>query len=174
MHERVTALYFLVAMFLPMLVHSEDEQVCSDFEVYHQLDFWVGEWEVVDRQGALQGHNRIEKILNGCVVFENWTSANGSEGKSWFYLDPVNQSWKQVWVTEQGNQPGGTKEKLLIESFAGGAVRFQGKVLYGEVFMYDRTTLTPMENGYVEQHIQVSKDGDTWEDGWIGIYRPVK
>lgn len=36
-----------------------------------QFDFWVGEWDVIVK-GKPAGVNRIEKILNGCVLQENW------------------------------------------------------------------------------------------------------
>src|ERR1051325_1609374 len=40
---------------------------CSSAE-YRQLDFWVGDWDVYDDKGVLQGHNLVQKILGGCAL----------------------------------------------------------------------------------------------------------
>lgn len=43
---------------------------CSGPE-YASMDFWIGTWNVVNGRGELEGHNRIEKVLNGCAIIEN-------------------------------------------------------------------------------------------------------
>src|SRR5205085_5637240 len=97
---------------------------CDQNPTYHKLDFWVGEWDVFDfKSGQQDGGNRIEKILKGCAIIENWTEAmDGSEGKSLFYVQRATGQWKQVWVEESG----GMKEKSLQDSYTGEGVRFQG------------------------------------------------
>jgi hypothetical protein len=41
---------------------------------HHQLDFWVGEWQVFDTQtNTLLAFDRVEKQYEGCVVIENLT-----------------------------------------------------------------------------------------------------
>src|SRR5712692_8138415 len=45
---------------------------------YRQLDFWVGEWEVRGPLGRHLGDSRVQQILRDCVVFENWSGADGS------------------------------------------------------------------------------------------------
>jgi hypothetical protein len=55
---------------------------------YHQLDFWVGTWDVTSASGEKLGTNRIERILKGCAVQENWSESDGAEGKSLFYYAP--------------------------------------------------------------------------------------
>ena len=71
---------------------------CDD-QAFAQLDFWVGEWEVFDEVGNPQGTNRIEKVLDGCAIFEHWKDVGGNEGKSLFSYDVAAGYWKQVWVT---------------------------------------------------------------------------
>jgi hypothetical protein len=44
----------------------------SELPAAHQLDFWIGEWDVVDAEGEAQGFNRIESTPGGCVVTEHW------------------------------------------------------------------------------------------------------
>lgn len=145
---------------------------CDDLDGFHELDFWVGEWNVYSPDDRLQGRNRIEKVLGGCAVVESWTATGGGEGRSLFYYNRFTDTWKQVWVTGLATVPGGVKEKTLVERLDGGAVRFQGQIVRPDGSTYlDRTTLTPLEDGRVEQRIQVSMDdGETWTDGWVGYY----
>ena len=143
---------------------------CSSDSVFHVLDFWVGDWNVVDSTGAKLGTNRIEKILDGCAIAESWRETDG-EGRSLFYYVPSQRLWKQVWVTPQTLVPGGVKEKHLIAQ-SKETVRFQGEIVGprgGRVI--DRTTLSTMSGGRVRQVIEISRDGGTtWRTTFDGIY----
>lgn len=147
---------------------------CDEVEAYHDLDFWVGEWDVYVGEQKV-GSNRIEKILAGCAVEERWAGARGSEGRSLFYYRPVDETWNQVWVTDHATRTAGLKEKTLVERFEDGGVRFQGRVPLpdgGEAL--DRTTLTPRADGTVRQVIEVSRDeGETWRTLFDAVYRPT-
>jgi hypothetical protein len=138
---------------------------------YHALDFWLGEWEVRDPAGSLEGTNRIAADLSGCAVRESWTDAKGVRGESTFFYDRAARRWKQVWITEDGDW----KEKAQVES-PPGSVRFQGELPRpngGTVL--DRTTLTLLDDGRVRQRIEQSRDGGkTWPASWEGLYaRPA-
>jgi len=138
---------------------------------HRELDFWLGEWEVF-ADGKLDGTNRIEKILNGAALIENWHDADGHEGKSWFYFYRPENRWKQVWVTDLG----GVKEKALADLLPGGAVRFRGEIpLRAGGKILDQTTLTPLADGTVRQVIEQSADnGRTWKVVYDAIYRRKK
>lgn len=147
------------------------QAACAEDPAYAVLDFWVGEWEVL-ADGARVGSNRIEKVLSGCAILEHWRSARGSEGKSLFYRVPVEDAWKQVWVTETPFRPGGVKEKALVERTDDGGTVFVGEVTTaaGEVVL-DRTKLIPLEDGRVRQLIEYSQDdGATWHPIFDAIY----
>ncbi len=80
-----------------------------------------------------------------------------------------------MWVTENATVPGGVKEKRLIERLEDGSVRFQGEIPMenGEGYL-DRTTLTPLPDGRVRQHIEVSTDrGAAWRTTFDAVYVPV-
>ena len=140
----------------------------------HQLDFWLGDWEVYDaKTHQRDGHNHIEKLLKGAVVMENWSDANGSAGKSWFYYYRPEKRWKQVWVTDTGF----VKEKALVEAYPDGGVRFRGVIPKSDGgTVVDQTTLTPLPGGRVRQQIEWSQDGGkTFETVYDAIYeRPAK
>jgi hypothetical protein len=129
----------------------EAPSISCDGPAAHRLDFWLGEWEVRDPAGRLEGRNVVTRALRGCAIEERWTDAGGSKGESLFWLDPATRLWRQTWVTESGT----TKEK--IEKAGGAAIVFEGE--------RDRTILTPIAGG-VSQVIE-TRAGQRWE----GIYR---
>jgi len=162
----------VLALSVVPLIAQQTARSCQNVPGYQELNFWVGDWEVVDAEGVVQGSNVIEKTLDGCAVMEHWTGAEGSQGKSLFYYDNHLETWKQVWITDAAAMPGGMKEKTLVERLEGGAVRFQGTIrLEGRGSYLDRTTLTPLVDGRVRQTIESSRDfGNTWQTGFDAIY----
>lgn len=69
---------------------------------YREFDFWVGNWDVKNPKGQLVGHNKVEIILDSCVVMENWQGLQGGSGKSFNYRDSQDGKWHQLWVSSQG------------------------------------------------------------------------
>ena len=78
-----------------------DRAPCSTPE-HHQFDFWIGEWNVITEDGRQAGANRIERILDGCVLQENWTGANGMRGQSFNIYSAADGKWHQTWVDTTG------------------------------------------------------------------------
>ncbi len=135
---------------------------------HHELDFWLGDWEVF-ADGRLDGTDRVERVLAGAAIVENWHDSDGHEGKSWFYFYVPENRWKQVWVTDGGF----VKEKTLVGILPEGGIRFRGEIpLRGGRKIIDQTTLTPLADGTVHQVIEQSEDGGkTWKVGYDAIYR---
>lgn len=166
----VCAAMCALALLLLMRTGVAAQDDCGGAEGFDRLDFWVGEWEVFAGERQV-GTNRIAKILNGCAVTEEWTSAQGGQGRSLFYYLPRSGEWKQVWVTNTATRTGGVKEKTLVEVLDDGALHFLGRVLDdADVQWYDRTTLTPLPGGDVRQVIEISRDGETWETIFDATY----
>jgi hypothetical protein len=69
-----------------------------------QFDFWVGDWEVHDntQNQMLVGSSHVERILNQCVIFENWTGNFGGSGKSFNAWNPELACWQQNWMDDKG------------------------------------------------------------------------
>ena len=168
-------MWFAVVLFTVTL--APVAEAACDRPAYHQLDFWIGDWNVVNASGEAVGANRIESILKGCAIQESWTEPSGEEGKSLFYYSPGQSRWKQVWVTDSATALGGTKEKRALP-VAGGGMRFQGELVDRDRIILDRTTLTPLADGRVRQVIETSTDGGTiWTVQFDALYerkrRPV-
>lgn len=141
------------------------EHPCRQSE-YRVFDFWLGEWEVQDTQGQLVGTNSIQKLLDGCVLFENWTGGSGGTGKSFNFYHPGRGKWKQTWVDDTGRV-------LDVEGeFRDGAMRFEGEVTQKDGSrILDRMTFFPLGPDRVRQLIEQSADGGTtWSVWFDGTY----
>ncbi len=143
---------------------SIPDRPCSDDE-YRRFDFWIGEWEVFDAGGTRQGTNRIESILGGCALREHWTGEGGSVGYSFSTYDLRTGRWHQTWVDGNGLL------LLLDGGFDGTSIVLSGPGVGrdGEPITH-RITWTPLDDGRVRQHWQVTSDGETWNDVFVGLY----
>lgn len=139
---------------------------CSGPE-YTQFDFWVGEWRVTNPEGVFQGTNRIEKILGGCVLEENWTGAKGMRGHSYNAYAKRRDVWHQTWVDSNGML-------LLLE----GGLENDRMVLRGETpgpegkgSVNHEISWEQLADGRVRQIWRVSSDGgSSWKDAFVGLY----
>jgi len=130
-----------------------------------ELDFWIGDWDVVDARGGKLGESHVELILADCVVYENWTSSFGSSGKSFNLWDAGRGRWRQTWVDDSG----GLHE--YAGTFTGGAMRYEGETVdrQGKVQKL-RMSFTPQKDGRVRQLLETSTDGQSWATAFDGLY----
>ena len=148
---------------------AENASPCQHQPEYHQFDFWIGDWDVMSPGAPGPVHSRIERVLDGCIIQENWMPPGNPGGKSWNFYNPVTKLWEQVWVA-----PGGSFK--LQGTFHDGAMRFAGRVpRAGAPDRMDKLTFTPMDGGRVHQFWEQSTDdGKTWSVAFDGIYSPRK
>src|SRR5690242_20516538 len=104
---RILAAIFLMSgstLALAQQPQAQQPPTGCDSPESHQLDFWVGDWEL-SYVGGGTGRNRITKILEGCVVLEEFTGAPGTKlnGKSVSMFDRATRKWKQTWVDDTGS-----------------------------------------------------------------------
>jgi hypothetical protein len=71
---------------------------------HRQFDFWVGDWDVFERANAGQrvARAQVSLILDACVLLEEYSGADGHQGKSFSLYDRATHSWRQTWVTNRG------------------------------------------------------------------------
>ena len=131
-----------------------------------QFDFWIGEWDVMNTQGQQVGTSSIQRIVDGCIIFENWTATGGSNiGKSFNFYDPNKNKWRQVWVGNNG-QP------IDFEGeFKDGAMRYTS-VSTGANGQKTLGRMTFFNLGEkVRQLWETSTDdGKTWTVAFDGMY----
>jgi len=123
-----------------------------DTPQHHQLDFWVGDWQVYDAETSqLVALDRVEKQYEGCIIQENLTfvtdmyrrpgvkvrlagiGVNRFDGEQWLQMWADNQ-WGAIFLrgapTAEGNMvfvtviPSRNRDvKLVYEKHADGTVR---------------------------------------------------
>jgi hypothetical protein len=51
---------------------------------YHQFDFWVGDWDAFDFDNPTTkvARTQVDRILDGCVLGENYRATDGHQGQS--------------------------------------------------------------------------------------------
>ena len=81
---------------------TQKEPPCSSPEA-SQFDFWVGKWNLTWGDSG-KGTNRIEKIMNGCVIQENFdgTPSIQLKGTSVSTFSKQLGKWQQTWVDNSG------------------------------------------------------------------------
>jgi len=157
-NHRLPLLAVLVLAVSPAAAQEPAPTPCAEPE-RRALDFWLGEWDVFNPQGQKAGVNRVEKILNGCALLENWTGSRGGSGKSLNFFNLSTRRWEQLWVADAGGVIKYTGD------FKDGAMRFdQGEHIRPDgARRRSRMTLTPLDAARVRQLIeQSSDDGKTW------------
>jgi hypothetical protein len=147
---------------------------CRNLAEARQLDFWIGDWDVTPwaapagPSAPLLGTNRIEPILEHCVLLENWAGGGPapSSGKSINFWDTNRRQWRQVWVADGG----GSLD--YAGSFRDGAMRFEGWTLAPNgTRVLQKLMFFPIHRDTVRQLFETSNDsGKTWQPGFDGRY----
>ena len=157
-----------LALGVPMLglVAQAQPAACTG-SPYSQFDFWVGDWEVTNAQGAVVGQNTITKILKGCVLHEHWRGSTGSSGQSHNIYDLQTEQWHQTWVSDNGLllQLDGALDERGRMVLRGETVGQDGDVVLNEI-AWER-----LPSGQVRQVWRTSSDaGATWQTVFNGLY----
>jgi len=131
---------------------------CLYLPEMRQFDFWIGRWNVQSANGQFVGESKIEKILDDCVILENWTSAapNRYAGKSFNLYNTSTGKWMQTWVDDKG----GVSEFIKGE-YKEGTMQFV--TLPDKQKKMTRLTFTRLNENLVRQHFEVTTDdGKIW------------
>jgi len=142
---------------------------CSAPE-YHQFDFWLGDWDVFDiATNAKDSRVRVTRILDGCVVHEDYQSVDGHKGESFSIYDASRKVWHQTWVTNRGRL-------LVIEGrLEDGSIILRGvdRTAAGEE-RHIRGTWKPVEGGVRETAFTSLDGGKTWQPWFDLMFRAHK
>lgn len=153
-----------IAQTFPPSVHP-----CPHDPAFHALDFWVGQWVVRNGRGTEVGHSRIESILDGCAIREQWSAVNGGRGESLTSYDPATKRWRQHWIETDGTQSdyvGGLDGNDVVMIAAD--VDAAGKPVQ------HRMRFSLLADGRVHQFMDDSSDGGrSWTVSFDGYYSKV-
>jgi hypothetical protein len=161
-------IFFLsILISIPALAQGDAESACKTDKNYRQFDFWIGDWDVYQND-TLVGTNKVNLILDDCVIAENWQSTqSGFSGKSFNYYEPASGYWYQTWVDNKG------KYLFLKGAFAnkkmtlfGNSFNKEGKVIY------NRITYIAKKDKTVRQIWEQAKTRNEWEVVFDGLYVP--
>ena len=167
-------LLFVAFLFLSQFTFAQ--KPCDANPKYNEFNFWIGEWEVYDLKNNIAGYSKISKILDNCVVLEEWTSSAEQQGllftgKSFNTYNASTKQWQQTWV----DNTGGSNE-YLTGYFENDAMHFKSRPFSnGKNSSVRKITFYKLKDGKVRQHGEISNDEEkTWTTEYDLEYRPKK
>ena len=158
---------------LRALAQEPDHPSLCDSPRHHELDFWIGEWNLtrIEADGTQETgeHNVVEKSFSGCGIRESYTAPGGFSGGSVSAYDKGHDEWRQFYADSSGAAAdfhGGWKDDH-IELMA----HLIGK--QGKPFTM-RLTMTPRPDGSIRFFYETSADETNWKRNTELIYRRAK
>ena len=141
---------------------------CANDPDRRRFDFWAGDWDVVNKDGALVGRSNVHVVSGGCGLLENWTSLRGPTGKSLNAYNPQTHQWQQYWVGQ-----GGLVTEYRESTWNGKSLSFISRPpASADSAPTLRLTFTPLADGTVRQYGEQSTDGGkTWTIAYDFYYR---
>jgi len=143
---------------------------CVAAPEHRAFDFWVGEWDVrpADHPERPPSHSRIERIEDGCVIYEQYTTPQGYSGRSFNAYHPEKREWQQFWVDNAGgihHYRGQAKDGNLYYEAASVALPGEGAPVRLKMTFFN------LGKDKVRQFFEKSADGGkTWSKLWDLIY----
>ena len=131
----------------------------AEQSINHEFDFWLGEWDLTWGE-TNHGTNRIERIMDGTVVQENFAS-EGYQGMSVSVFSKEDNRWHQTWVDSSGaylDFTGEFADEKMIFSRNG---IVEGKPVKQRMVWYD---ITP--NNFLWNWERSNDEGITWHVVW--------
>jgi hypothetical protein len=142
----------------------------------HELDFWIGEWDVFGPEGRQVGRNTITSMFatpsGSGMLHEHWHGNGGVEGRSINAYDATRGCWHQTWMDSTGDMlvlEGGLVDgAMVLESLAPG----EGGTPTAERQRITWTRVSDPDGAEVRQLWESSNDGGaTWTVAFDGWYR---
>ena len=136
-------------------------------ELYHQFDFWLGNWDVYKfGTDTIAGKSRIEQIIDGVGIIENYITKGKYEGKSLNKYNPAKQRWEQYWIDNSG------LTLFLTGGFVNGKMILSDEISGDSKQGINQIVWEKLQNGNVRQTWNLSKNGGkTWTILFDGEYK---
>lgn len=139
---------------------------------FHQLDFWVGTWDIEYDQADGETGTATNVITRGgmdeCAIIEDFSMPNGFRGTSLSAFDRNVRQWRQMWVDNQG-----------------GSFTLLGGPVQDRDHIFELVTVNPVGAGRTVHRMiwedvtpnslvwrwQSQAEGGSWVDRWVLRYR---
>ena len=135
------------------------------------LDFWIGEWDVRPSGGPATrppSKSRIERVEDGCVIAEYYTTPQGYSGRSINAYDATKKRWQQTWMDNQGgvhNYFGQARDGNVYYEADGVFVPGQAKLVKAKMTFFNQGKDQVRQLGE-----QSTDEGKTWTTAYDLIY----
>jgi ketosteroid isomerase-like protein len=162
---------FLVSVYATVPTYAADSvkpAPCSSSE-YRQFDFWIGDWDVFDSDHPAKQVARVhvDRILDGCVLREDYQDVEGHKGQSFSIYDAARKSWHQSWVTNRG------QVLQLDGGLQGGDMALRATELTTDGKEKQiRGLWKPVADGVRETAVTSLDGGKNWEPWFDLVFRP--
>jgi DICT domain-containing protein len=120
----------------------------------------------VDKPATRVARTRVDRILNGCALREDYQDATGLKGQSFSIYDASREVWHQSWVTNRGRL-------LVIEgTFQAGEMVLSGvdRTPTGEE-RHVRGAWKAVNGGVRETAVISTDGGKTWQPWFDLLFR---
>ncbi|MBT8393950.1 MAG: hypothetical protein HKO81_05985 [Flavobacteriaceae bacterium] len=160
-------IFFLLVLVLSFSVSAQSNDCKCCTEKHAEFDFWIGTWNVTNKDGSVAGRNIIYKIQDKCILRENWTSAKGKyTGTSNNFYNAKTKQWEQIWLDNQGGSlhlKGNRKgNEMILQSDED--LNKDGNPYY------HRITWTKNDDGSVRQLWETITNGNEVTVAFDGLY----
>ncbi len=141
----------------------------ADSPAYHELDFLIGSWDVLNVEGEKTAQTIFRKSEGGYLIEEKWVAvhADGGSGTGISFYDPSNKVWKHTRIDDTG--------RVIEYSGAvdGSSMQMTERVKHpnGECKL-SRLTLELKASDLVVRRVENSEDdGASWTIQFTGTFR---
>lgn len=160
----VTAVLALVSFLAS--APAQSSVPCSAPE-YHQLDFWIGDWDVFDPGNDVPvAHVVVSRILDGCALHEEYGDEDGHRGESFSSYDAGRKQWRQSWYTNRG------KSLELLGELRGDSIMLEGTDYDSSTQSIVRGVWQPRDGNVQETAVTSTDGGKTWKPWFDLSFRP--
>jgi hypothetical protein len=171
--NRMLAVLLISLLLVPALPGQQAAQTnpCAAPQ-QKQFDFWVGEWDLTwpGQKPGETGHgtNNIRRIMDGCVVQENFSGGASMHlrGTSVSTFDTNSALWKQTWVDNEGGYLDFSGE------FKDGQMILQREAIHNGEKILQRMVWKNITPNEFDWSWEASRDGGkTWQVNWPIHYK---